>query len=443
MLITGESGTGKELVAAAIHAASRRAGRAVRDGQLRRYSRATWSNPRCSGTSGASFTGATERRLGRFELAHGGSLFLDEIGDLSARGAGQAPAHARDRRASAHRRGDHDADRRQGHRGHQQAARGGGERRRFSAKTSSSGSTSSRSSSRRCGSGWRTCPRWWPTWPSGSGPATRRPSPPPRSRPSPRTPGPGNVRELANLVERLSILSGPRVDAGAVRQVLRGRRAPAARGPDGAARSAAERGPGRLRAGLIMAALTQAQRQHGRGGPNPADRSRQPLPPDAAVGPRQRGVVEPSTISHREPACACSSPACMLLLACPVLRAQDSVIVIDPDAPPGRLASCAAARLPTWWLSSSRFYNDSATTRMQGDVTLPPAAAFEGRLALFRGSLRIAGRVRGRHRGNGDPVPAAGRGRRGRDPGRGRPADPSPSRSSISGASGCSGMRRR
>lgn len=83
ILIEGESGTGKELIAQAIHQSSPRA-------------RAPFVAVHCAalsenlleselfGHERGAFTGATERRIGRFESASGGTLFLDEIGEISA-----------------------------------------------------------------------------------------------------------------------------------------------------------------------------------------------------------------------------------------------------------------------------------------------------------------------------------------------------------------------
>jgi hypothetical protein len=83
----------------------------------------------------------------------------------------------------------------------------------------------------------------------------------------------------------------------------------------------------------------------------------------------------------------------MLLLAAP-LRGQDSVIVIDPNARPSD--SIVRGGPPQDIVAELiAFYNDTATTRMQGDVTIPAGTRFEGKLALYRGSLRIAGRVAG------------------------------------------------
>ncbi len=81
VLITGETGTGKELVARAIHQRSNRATRAFVSVNCGAIPPSLVASELFGSEKGA-FTGAVERRLGRFELADGGTIFLDEIGDL-------------------------------------------------------------------------------------------------------------------------------------------------------------------------------------------------------------------------------------------------------------------------------------------------------------------------------------------------------------------------
>ena len=82
VLVLGESGTGKELAAAALHYGSRRA-----DGPFVRFNCAaipeSLAESEMFGHERGSFTGAVSRRIGRFEEADGGTLFMDEVGELS------------------------------------------------------------------------------------------------------------------------------------------------------------------------------------------------------------------------------------------------------------------------------------------------------------------------------------------------------------------------
>src|SRR5467141_3806172 len=83
VLITGETGTGKELIARAIHKHSRRSGQAFISVNCASIPSSLIASELFGHEKGA-FTGAVQRRQGRFELAHSGTIFLDEVGDLPA-----------------------------------------------------------------------------------------------------------------------------------------------------------------------------------------------------------------------------------------------------------------------------------------------------------------------------------------------------------------------
>jgi two-component system nitrogen regulation response regulator NtrX len=258
VLITGESGTGKELVAAAIHSASRRRGRAFVTVNCAAIPRDLVESE-MFGHERGSFTGATERRLGRFELAHGGTLFLDEVGDLSQE------AQAKLLRTLET-----------------------GELQRIGAETMLRidarviAATNRQLAEAVSGGAFREDLFFrLNVFPIHLPPLRERLEDLPAlvahlaERVRPRHAArftdpaldalasyswPGNVRELANLVERLSILSGPVVDAAAVRQVIRGSPAAAAPAPLLALLGRPlSQALDEFERSLILAALSQAQ----------------------------------------------------------------------------------------------------------------------------------------------------------------------------------------
>jgi two-component system nitrogen regulation response regulator NtrX len=226
VLLTGESGTGKELAAAAVHAASRRADKAFVTVNCAAIPRDLVESEMFGHERGA-FTGATERRLGRFELAHEGTLFLDEIGDLSAEA--QAKLLRTLETGEFQRIGaevTHQVDVRvvaATNRALDQAVAEGDFREDlyfrlnvFPIRLPALRERIEDLPELVQHLAARIRPRQTPDFTPEALEALASYA------------WPGNVRELANLVERLIILSGPTIDAGAVRMVLRGGPAPAA-----------------------------------------------------------------------------------------------------------------------------------------------------------------------------------------------------------------------
>jgi two-component system nitrogen regulation response regulator NtrX len=218
VLILGESGTGKELVAHAIHHASRRAGRTFVTVNCAAIPRDLVESEMFGHEKGA-FTGATDRRIGRFELANSGTLFLDEVGDLNL--------EAQAKLLRVLETGE--------------VARLGGERT-FQVDVRILAATNQRLDQAVAAGTFREDLFFrLNVFPIEIPPLRERLSDLPslvsylakRAQPT-HTPTftaealelmaahqwPGNVRELANIVERLTIVGGSEIDAAVVRQVL-------------------------------------------------------------------------------------------------------------------------------------------------------------------------------------------------------------------------------
>ena len=156
VLVRGESGTGKELVAQALHNRSQRRNRPFVAVNCAAISRELVESELFGHEKGA-FTGADARRQGRFEVADGGTIFLDEIGDMPPetqakvlrvlqersfeRVGGTKPLQVDVRVVAAtHRNLEEEV------------------KRAASARTSTTACACSRSRCRRCASAWPTCP---------------------------------------------------------------------------------------------------------------------------------------------------------------------------------------------------------------------------------------------------------------------------------------------
>ena len=180
VLIFGENGTGKELVARNIHQLSRR-----RTGPFVEVNCAAIPEELIEselfGHVRGAFTGAVADRRGKFEAAHGGTIFLDEIGDMSLKTQAKVLRVLQEQVMEAGRRVDADPGRRARAGRDQQ----GPDRRRSapagSARICTSVSTSCRSSCRRCASGRKTSRCWpitsWRCWRASTAGGRRRSRP--------------------------------------------------------------------------------------------------------------------------------------------------------------------------------------------------------------------------------------------------------------------------
>jgi two-component system nitrogen regulation response regulator NtrX len=140
VLITGENGTGKELVARADPRAQPARRRAVRGGELRGDPRGA-DRSELFGHEKGAFTGAVAQKVGKFSLAHGGTIFLDEVADMSVMTQAKVLAHPPGAALLARRRHRDARRRRARDRGDQQGPRARDRAGARSARISTTGST--------------------------------------------------------------------------------------------------------------------------------------------------------------------------------------------------------------------------------------------------------------------------------------------------------------
>ncbi len=169
VLLTGETGTGKELIARALHQGSPRRDRPLIKVNCGAIPQGVVESELFGHEKGA-FTGALQRRIGRFELADKGTLFMDEVGELPL--DTQVKLLRVLQEQEFERVGSHPdaAGGRAAGGGDQPRPGAGGGRSSGSGPTCSTGSTCSRSGCRPCGSGRATSRSWCGTsWRSSSG----------------------------------------------------------------------------------------------------------------------------------------------------------------------------------------------------------------------------------------------------------------------------------